>query len=592
MEQGRMTPAEVLIRNVRGHPRDAAALAAWSVVQALPALASGWAVAEAAGQFLANRTIDGLAWLGLLAAAALAGAAATRQTFLKLGALVEPLRDDLVELIVSGALAGSGGPDKGGAATSRWIARVTHQAEIVRDSWAGVLSVACTSVFTVGAAVIGLVTLLPATLPYVLPPLAVSVIALRLLLRPFATRQRESVVTEEAVADATARAVTGVRDVTACGGEDMVLAGLDELITRQAAATRSAARAGALRLLCVTAGGWLPLLLVLAAAPSMLRGGVSPAHIIGAVTYLSGSLRAMLNTLSTGMGGSVVRLTVALERILSEARTGTHRNARHGPAGRPALGRAGANGVRGHLQARHVTFGYGANAEPVIRDLSLDIPAGDHLAVVGPSGIGKSSLAGLLAGTLRPGDGNVFLDGAPVSAQGRQWRVLIPQEAYVFSGTLEANLTYYRPGSGGTVSGTVSDGTASLAELDAAAEAVGLTALVTRLGGYRAHVDPLALSAGERQLIALTRAYLSTARVVILDEAACHLDPAAEHVAEEAFARRGGTLIVIAHRITSALRARRVLVLDGTSAQAGDHIRLLGDSAMYRDLVGYWTQAG
>jgi ATP-binding cassette, subfamily C, bacterial len=589
MEQGRMTPAEVLIRNVRAHPRDAIALAAWSLAQALPALASGWTVAEAAGQFLAGRTAGGLAWLGLLAAASLAGAFATRQAFIKIGALVEPLRDDLVEFVVSDALASAGGTD---AATSRWIARITHQAEIVRDSWAGVLSVACTFAFTVVATVAGLVTLLPTTLPYVLPPLVATLIALRLLLRPFARRQRESVITEEAVADSAARAVTGLRDVTACGGEEPVLAELDDLITRQAAASRSAASAGAVRVLCVTAGGWVPLLLVLAAAPAMLRGGVSPAHIIGAVTYLSGSLRGMLNTLSSGMGGSVVRLTVALERILSGARggvpgggvpgAGQHGGGQHGSAGRrrPAGGQPDANRARGHLQVRHVTFGYGTQAEPVIRDLSIDIPPGDHLAVVGPSGIGKSSLAGLLAGTLRPGDGNVFFDGIPVAAHRPGWRVLIPQEAYVFSGTLEANLTYYRPGP------------VSKAQLDAAAEAVGLTALMTRLGGYGAEVDPLRLSAGERQLIALTRAYLSAATVVILDEATCHLDPAAEEIAEEAFTRRPGTLIVIAHRITSALRARRVLVLDGTRAQAGDHIRLLGDSAMYRDLVGYWTSAG
>ena len=157
------------------------------------------------------------------------------------------------------------------------------------------------------------------------------------------------------------------------------------------------------------------------------------------------------------------------------------------------------------------------------------------------------------------------------------WRILIPQQAYVFAGTLEDNLTYFKP--------------AGKAELDEAAEAIGLTPVVTRLGGYGAAIVPAALSAGERQLIALTRAYLPPARVVILDEATCHLDPAAEERAEAAFARRGGTLIVIAHRISSARRARRVLVLDGVRPQAGDHSSLLASSASYADLAGHWDIA-
>ena len=600
-----MKPAQVLIRNLRRHRRDAAALAGWSLVGALPALASGWSAAEAVGQFMLGRAVGGLAWLGLLAAAAVAGAIASRHVITRLGALVEPLRDELVELVVDSALAGSGGAGIPAAATSRWIARITHQAEIVRDNWAGVLSVACTSGFTIGAMVVGLVTIAPGMLPYVLPPLAAAIVAVRLLLRPFAARQREWVISEEAVADSAARAVSGVRDVTACGGEEVVVAELDDLITGEAAVIRAAIRGGVLRQLCESAGGWLPLLLMLGAAPGLLRHGESPAHVIGAITYVAGCVRATLSALSQDMGASVVALTVALERILSEAaQPGAGRW--FPPPGQRPVGPAA--GTRGHLRVRHVTFGYGTRAEPIIRDLSIDIPPGDHLAVVGPSGIGKSSLAGLLAGTLQPNAGAILFDGTPVAALGQSWRVLIPQEAYVFTGTLRANLTYYRTELATTGLATTGlattefattefattglASTASQAELDAAARAIGLTGLLSRLGGYDAVVDPAALSAGERQLIALTRAYLSAAPVVILDEAACHLDPAAEQLAEDAFACRGGILIVIAHRITSALRARRILVLDGDHAHAGDHIKVLGDSAMYRDLVGYWTGGG
>jgi ATP-binding cassette subfamily C protein len=92
-------------------------------------------------------------------------------------------------------------------------------------------------------------------------------------------------------------------------------------------------------------------------------------------------------------------------------------------------------------------------------------------------------------------------------------------------------------------------------------------------------------------LLALTRAFVSTAPIVLLDEASCHLDPAAEDRAERAFADRPGTLVVIAHRVSSALRARRVLVLDGDRPVLGDHLELTERSPLYRDLVGHWLDA-
>jgi ATP-binding cassette subfamily C protein len=377
------------------------------------------------------------------------------------------------------------------------------------------------------------------------------------------------------VAAEVARAAAAARDVTACGAEDLVFDGLAGHIARQEKATRRVAVAGSARLLCLAVGGWLPLLLVLAAAPGMLRRGVSPGDIVGAVTYITGSLRGVLYTFSQGMGAGLVRLNVTLERILqTSAPPGTA--AETPPEARlTAPRRSTANqDQEGTLELRDVTFGYGAHAEPVISGLTLMVPPGDHLAVVGPSGIGKSSLAGLLAGMLSPGQGEVLLDGLPVASLGPSWRILIPQEAYVFTGTLKENLTYLY--------------SATKTELDDAAEAVGLTALITRLGGYGADIAPAALSAGERQLIALTRAYLPPAQLVILDEATCHLDPAAEEQAEAAFSRRGGTLIVIAHRISSARRAGRTLVLDGARPQVGDHSSLLASSAMYADLAGQW----
>jgi ATP-binding cassette subfamily C protein len=153
--------------------------------------------------------------------------------------------------------------------------------------------------------------------------------------------------------------------------------------------------------------------------------------------------------------------------------------------------------------------------------------------------------------------------------------VLIPQEAYVFAGTLQENLSYLRP-------------EATTEQIDDAVDRLGMRPLLEQIGGYAADVHAGELSAGERQLITLVRAYLSPARFVLLDEAACHLDPAAEARVELAFAARPGTLLVIAHRISSALRARRILVLDGAGVAVGTHEDLLARSPLYRDLVGHW----
>lgn len=553
-----------------GRPRDFARFGAWSALQALPALASGWVLAEAGGMFLTGRTVAGIGWLGLLFLAAAVGAVGTRQSFLSLGAIVEPMRDELVSDVVRGALprsAATPDPAAGGAAGTAAVARLTHQAEIVRDAYAGLLTVVGTFVFTSLSTIAGLATLVPAVLVYVVPPLAVSVVILRLMLRPFAVRQRRLVLGEEAVARSSAAAVSGLRDVTACGAESAVLAGVDTEVQRQARAARSVAWLGAARLLFLAVGGWLPLLLVLIAAPHLLRSGVAPARLIGVLGYLGGSMRAALYTLSQGLGAGLVRLSVTLER-LREASASSF----------ITPGQDTCSPGPGDLVLRHLWFAYGG--DPVIRDLSLDIPPGSHLAIVGPSGIGKSSLAALMAGMLTPVEGSVLIDGTPADECPTSARVLIPQEAYVFDGTLAENLCYLR------------DDPVPAAELDAAIDALGLGPLAGRLGGPRAAVHPARLSAGERQLVALARAYLSTAPVAILDEATCHLDPAAEARAETAFAARPGTLIVVAHRISSAMRARRVLVLDGTAAQAGTHRELLVSSPLYRDLVGYWTGAG
>jgi ATP-binding cassette subfamily C protein len=230
------------------------------------------------------------------------------------------------------------------------------------------------------------------------------------------------------------------------------------------------------------------------------------------------------------------------------------------------------------LVAYGVGFRYGPHAEPVLRDVHLTVAHGEHLAVVGPSGAGKSTLAAALAGLITPQQGMVTLDGVPVTrapaGPRRTLVALVPQHPYVLTGNLRKNLTYLAPD-------------ANDDRLVAAAEALGATELLA--GGLDAPAT--ALSVGHRQLVALLRVYISEAQVVVLDEATCHLDPATEEQVELAFRGRGSTLIVVAHRLSSARRADRVLLLDGDRSRLGRHDQLMDTSSGYAQMWAAWDVA-
>jgi ATP-binding cassette, subfamily C, bacterial len=540
------------------------ALVAWSVPEALPTAVTGLAIAHAVDSgFLAGRPAVGLAWLGGLMLAAVVGAAGSHQVYRRLGDLVEPFRDDLVRRVVGGALRhGVAGRADDGA-----VARLTRQVEIVRDSYSGLIVLLNGFVVTVTGVALGLLTIDPVVAALVLPPFVLGFAVFIAMLGMAAARYLTAVRADERLAGATGEVLAGVRDVVAGGTEEHAARLVIEPIHAQAAAERALAHTAAQRTLSFAIGGWLPLVVLLVAGPWLVSRGVTAGAIMGGLTYILFGLQPALGTISGGLGDAGLRYVVTLGRVL-DASTPPPAPAR--PATAPAAH---------DLILRGVTFAYGPDAEPVLHDLDLTVPEGDHLAIVGSSGIGKSTLAGLLCGLLPPGTGTVLLGGAPTAKVAverlAEARVLIPQEAYVFAGPVRDNITYLNPA-------------ATDAQVRRAVAAVGAEALVVRLGGTGAELVPGELSAGERQLLALARAYLSPAPLVVLDEATCHLDPVAERRAEEAFAGRGGTLIVIAHRISSALRARRVLVLDGAGATVGDNDTLRATSPLYRELLGHW----
>jgi ATP-binding cassette, subfamily C, bacterial len=542
------------------------ALAGWSVLEGVPAASFGLALARAVDDgFLAGRPLVGLAWLGGLVAAGGLGAVGSRQIYRRLGDLVEPVRDDLVRRVVGGALsqAVAGRPDDGA------VSRLTRQVEIVRDTFAGLIVTVRGFAVTSIAAVVGLVSLAPVMALLIVPPFLLGITALLATLGLAAARTRASLRANERLATTAGAVFAGTRDVAAAGAEADAAELVAGPIAEQAAAERALAGVAALRTGCFVIGGAVPLVVLLAAGPWLAGQGYGAGAIMGGLTYVLVGLQPALNTLISGLGGSALRYVVALGRIL---------DASEPPVSRP-VGDRPTSGYK--VALRGVTFAYGPHSEPVLRELDLTVPEGDHLAIVGPSGIGKSTLASLVCGLLAPGAGTVLVGGVPAAELGAErlatLRVLIPQEAYVFTGTVAENLRYLWPD-------------ASDEQVEDAVTAVGAGALVDRLGGLAAQLRPAELSAGERQLIALARAYLAPAPVAVLDEATCHLDPAAERRAEEAFARRGGTLIVIAHRVSSALRASRVLVLDGAGAALGDHHALLATSPLYRELLGHWDE--
>ncbi|GAA5615447.1 ABC transporter ATP-binding protein [Streptomyces platensis] len=566
-------------RFLRRRTRVLLLLAGWSLLESAHTFLGGYGLAKALDQgFLAGHTGVGLIWLGVTALAVVVGGLAGRGVFRGLADLVEPLRDGLVRQVVSRSLTHAvAQPAR--AADSAVVSRLTNQTEIARDSFAGLVLVARSFVFTAAGAVFGLLSLAPELLLIVVPPLAAGLLLFLATLRPMAASQRAFLRADEDLATQFGAVAEGLRDVVACGAQQRTADRAYGVIEDEARAARQLARWAAVRCLALGLAGQLPILLLLVTAPWLLRQGLTPGAVLGALAYLTQSLLPALHTLMNALGSAGTRLLVVLDRLTTDAAT----EPRTAPP--PATVQEPAPHVPvppddPRVELRAVTFAYGPAAQPVLHDLDLTVEAGEHLVVVGPSGIGKSTLTALVAGLLEPGHGEIHVAGRPVRAPSGTdpslLRVLIPQQAYVFSGTLRENLLYLCP-----------DG-ASPAALEAASDAVGLDALVHRLGGFDAPLEPGALSQGERQLIALGRAYLSPAPLVLLDEATCHLDPAAEMRAERAFAERPGTLIVVAHRITSARRADRILVLDGNRAICGTHDELLERSPLYRDLAGSW----
>lgn len=572
-----------------------ARLGGWSLLESAQTFLGGYCLAQALDRgFLAGHTGTGLGWLAVGAVAILGAGPPVRGVFAQLAQLTEPLRDALVRRAVRQALRGAvtdpaRTDDRSDAGA---VSRLTHQTEIVRDSFAGLVLTVRAFVFNAVGALIGLLALAPELLLVVVPPLVLGIALFLATLLPMASAQRRFLDADEAVAAGVGAVSAGHRDLVACGAQADAVAETGRLFDRAERTSRVLARWAAVRTVALGIAGQLPVLLLLVTTPWLLRQGVTTGALAGALTYLLQALLPALHSMMTALGAAGTRLLVVVDRF----QDATAVPGPPVPAPRRGVGGdAGAvRGPRDHpapaVEVRAVTHAYGPDSPPVLAHLHLTVRRGEHIAVVGPSGIGKSTLAGVISGLVTPDLGTVLLGGEPMTGQAAhelaERRVLIPQQAYVFTGSVRDNLLHLRPDATG-------------AELAHAVDVLGAAPLVHRLGGPEAVLDPRRLSHGERQLLALCRAYLSPAPLVVLDEATCHLDPVTEARAERAFAARAladgtrardGALIVVAHRLSSARRADRTLVLDGTTPRFGTHDELLTGSPLYRDLVGHWRR--
>lgn len=241
--------------------------------------------------------------------------------------------------------------------------------------------------------------------------------------------------------------------------------------------------------------------------------------------------------------------------------------------------------MRGRVRMRDVSFSYRPGAPPALDHIDLEISPGSTVALVGPTGAGKSTIVKLLARFYDPVEGTVELDGSDlrqISQRSLRSKVaLVPQEGFLFGGTLRDNIRFGNP-------------EASDREIAELCRALGIEDFVLSLPeGYETDVRERGarLSAGERQLIAIARAAIADPRLILLDEATSSLDSATEVRIDRAFraALAGRTCVLIAHRLSTAMRAERIVVVEGGRViESGSHRELTGAGGTYARLFNSW----
>jgi ATP-binding cassette subfamily B protein len=241
--------------------------------------------------------------------------------------------------------------------------------------------------------------------------------------------------------------------------------------------------------------------------------------------------------------------------------------------------RARLEHVKGDVAFQNLTFGY-APDRTVLHGFSADVKAGQKIAIVGPTGAGKTTIVNLLMRFYEPGGGDILIDGTPIGQVAREnvrdQFGMVLQDAWLFEGTLKQNVVYNNEG--------VTD-----QRVEDVCKAVGLHHFISTLpDGYGTMLDSsVSLSEGQKQLVAIARAMIQDAPILILDEATSSVDTRTEALIQDAMDRlmAGRTTFVIAHRLSTIKNADLILVLrDGDVVERGAHDELLQQNGFYAEL--------